>query len=82
MVSQPRDTLADMGNPHNSQPRGPCSTCNANGGRWPGEEKQGSVHCLRPGDSGRHVIRGIERERRVCWRPAAQPMRPSALRRP
>lgn len=59
-----------MGNPNGQrQPTGPCSTCNANGGQWHGEP--GSVHCLRSGDSGRHVTRGDQAAiwSNGCWQP-------------
>jgi len=63
-----------MGNnakqPHS---RGPCATCDANGGTWYGEP--GSVHCLRPEDSGRHVMRGPE-PGCLWWRPLGPPVPP------
>jgi hypothetical protein len=63
-----------MGNPDKRTTVGPCPTCNANNGPWYGEP--GSVHCLRPGDSGRHVLRGDQATAwtHICWKPRDVPV--------
>lgn len=62
-----------MGNPSKVRSHGPCKTCNANGGLWHGEA--GSVYCLRPMDSHRHVMRGDQaRSEQNCWQPVTQPL--------
>lgn len=63
-----------MGNPNRSREMGHCATCNANGGLWHGEQE--TVHCLRPLDSHRHVMRGDEATTwtHTCWQPVTQPL--------
>lgn len=68
-----------MGNANRIVIQGPCKSCNANGGKWGAEAD--TVHCLRPYQSSRHVIRGDAAtiQTHSCWAPVTQPLKLDAV---